>query len=158
MADDGYTWKGSQMARHILRILDQNKETLGIKGCIYGDQMQIPTSPYCCVEPANVTRSYAGTSYMMDNRINVAIILYGTGLESSTDVQEKLDDLSDSVADFINQRCLPPLLGGTLLDGKITEGFCEVHEYGYQMKADRKMRANRIIWSGMTHTKLVEAY
>jgi hypothetical protein len=158
LADDGYTWKGSQMARHILRLIENNQAELGIQGAIYGDQMIIPTSPYCCVEPANVRRSYAGVPFMTDNNISVAIILYGTGLEGATDVQEKLDDVSDGVAEFLNQKSLPEMLGGTLLDGKITDGFVETHEYGYTMKNDRLMRANRIIWTGFTHTKLTEGY
>ena len=146
------------MARYILRLIENNKESLGIAGTIYGDQVQIPMSPYYCVEPAQVQRSYAGTSYMTDNQIRVAIILYGTGLESSTEVQEKLDDVSDNLAEFLNQKSLPAMFGGDLLDGKITDGHVETHEYGYTLKADRKMRANRLIWAGFTHTKLTEGY
>jgi len=158
LANDGYTWKGSQMARHILRLIEENKVELGIQGTIYGDQMTIPVSPYCCVEPANVRRAYDGVPFMTQNTVSVAVILYGTGIEGATDVQEKLDDVSDGVADFLNQESLPEMYGGNLLGGKITEGFVETHEYGYVMKSDRKMRANRIIWTGTTHTKLTEGY
>jgi hypothetical protein len=153
------TYKGSVMAETILTLLRENASDLGVpqKGLFYGDQVMIPESPTVCVEPAQRQRVLAGSPMMTDNEVRVGIIVYSTHLDSIEAAQKNGDKTAELIEDFLNLRSQPPILydSGDLLGGIITSGFVESCASGYAVKADRRMRANRLIWVGYTHTHLV---
>lgn len=151
------TYKGRLMAIAIRDLIENNAATLGVLKTHYGDQDIITDVPACCVEPAQSAHAWSGAPYMQDNTIQVAIILYHTGLDGIRDVQEKADEIMDNIVDFINLRSLPAMWGGDLLGGLVTSGQVISREYGYKVKVDKKMRANRVVWEGFSKTKLVES-
>ena len=150
------TYKGAEVSKYIRRLLELHKVEFDIKALFYGDQDQIPASPTVCVEPAQTEREWSGAPYQTDNEIDIAILVYMTGLEDNTTIQEKCDKLTDDIADFINKEALSEMFDGNQLNGMLTSGHCRRHEYGYRMLGDKKMRANRLIFRGYSKTKLVE--
>lgn len=152
------TYKASILSLHIVGLLRSNAPSLGFKesAVFYGDQSTIPESPTICVEPGQKERQLAGSPMMTDNIIRVGIIVYSTHVENEA-AQKNGDRVSEDIEDFLNLRSQPTMLyeDGDLLGGNIMAGFVESIASGYQMKSDRKMRANRIIYRADTHTHLV---
>lgn len=153
------TYKGSVMAKLWLAELRTNYVQLGlnINALFYGDQRTFPESPTTCVEPAQVLRELVGTPMITDNQVRVAFIVYSTDLESTEAAQDKCDEAIEKIEDFVNLRSQPAMLyeDGDLLGGTITAGWVESVNMGYLVMADRRMRANRLVWVGETHTHLV---
>lgn len=151
-------YQGRLMAIAIRDLIDNNRASLGVTVVYYGDQDIIGDVPACCVEPAQTNRAWDGAPYMTLNTIQVAIILYHTGGdEGIRGIQERADEVSDNIADLINLKSLPAQWGGDLLGGLITSGQIITHEYGYKVRSDKKMRANRMVWEGTSKTKLVDS-
>jgi hypothetical protein len=152
------TYKASVLSLHIVDLLRIHAADLGFKATavFYGDQSTLPESPTICVEPGQKERQHAGSPMMMDNVIRVGIIVYSTHLESEA-AQKNGDKVSEDIEDFLNLRSQPSMLydDGNQLGGNVTSGFVESIASGYQMKADRKMRANRLVYAAYTHTHLV---
>lgn len=147
---------GRKIALGILELIENNKVALRVAQVHYGDQELIPEVPAVCVEPAQTSKVWEGTSFMTLNTFQVAIILYHTGGEEGIRGTQKFaDEVSDDIADFINLKSLPAMWGGDLLGGLITSGMVIAHEYGYQVRSDKRMRANRMVWEGQSKTRLI---
>jgi hypothetical protein len=150
-----FTYRGSLVARALKDFLDLNKNSLGLNVVYYGDQTTIPTVPAACVEPALTTRDITGIPYQTDNNFTVNIIIYHTSLDGTENIQEECDNISELVQDAVNLESISSQYGGTQLSGLVVHGHSARLEYGYRMLANKLMRANRVIWTGFTKTKLV---
>jgi len=152
-----YTYRGSLVARAIKDFIDLNKDSLGVKQVFYGDQQTFAKYPSVCVEPAITTRELSGMPYQTDNLFTINILMYFASLQGTEMIQEVCDDLSESLADALNKESIDvQFAGGTRFGGIIISGHVSRSEYGYKMLGDKLVRANRLIWIGMTKTRLVE--
>lgn len=153
------TYKGSVYAEYILDLIRDNAAALGVKtsAIFYGDQLTIPESPTVCVEPAQKQRALAGAPMITDNDVRVAVITYSTHLDSNEAAQKNGDKVIEDIEDLLNLRSQPSILyeDGDQLNGTVTSGYVESIAHGYVLLNDRKMRSNRLIWVGSTHTHLV---
>jgi hypothetical protein len=130
---------------------------LGFKDVTYGDRQTFTKVPHLCIEPAVSTHEYEGVPIQQRNTINIAFLIYHTGLHSVDGIQQEADELAKNLADFINLHSTGIPHGGDLLGGLIAIGHVSSREYGYRVLQDRKMRANRLVWTGISKTRLVEA-
>lgn len=149
------TYRGSIVAREIKDYIESQKGILGVEQVFYGDQRKIPNTPAVCVEPAVVDRPLTGTSYQTTNTFTISIIVYHTSLEGIELILETADEVAEAVADAINLESTPPKFGGgTQLNGKVISGHVIRLEHGFRTMNDQLMRANRLIWEGITKTPL----
>lgn len=152
------THKPATIAKAQVDFLEQRKIDLGLSVVFYGDQATFPSVPAACIEPAQVTRELSGFPYQTTNQFSTVILIYNTSLEGTKAIQEKCDLVSEAVAEALNAEGLPAPNGtGTLFGGLVISGMVARHEYGYRMLADKLMRCNRLVWSGMSKTPLLEA-
>jgi hypothetical protein len=152
------TYRGSVVATAIKDFIEQEKSALGVKVVFYGDQAQFPVVPAVCVEPAMTTREVEGIPYQTYNTFTVAIMVYHTSLSGTEAIQEVCDVISEQLTDALNKESVSAQIGGgSRFGGIIISGHITRHEYGYRILADKLMRCNRLIWTGMTKTPLLEA-
>lgn len=155
MAD--FTYRGSLVANAIKEFLDVRKESLGVLNVFYGDQSIIPDVPAICVEPALTTRQVSGMPYQTDNTFTINVLVYHTSLEGMEGVQQQCDVVTESVEDALNTESIPQqFAGGSRFGGIVLHGHTTRLEYGYKVMSNKLMRCNRIIWQGVTKTRLVE--
>lgn len=149
------TYRGSVVAQAIKDYIESQKEVLNVAQVFYGDQRKIPNSPAVCVEPAIVDRPLTGTSYQTTNTFTISIIVYHTSLEGIELILERADEIAEGVADAINLEGTPATFGGgTQFNGKVISGHVIRLEHGWRTLNDQLMRANRLIWEGITKTPL----
>jgi hypothetical protein len=149
------TYRGSIVAGKIKDFLESQKDQLGVQQVFYGDQQRIPQSPVVCVEPAIVDRPLTGTSYTTTNSFTISIIVYHTSMDGIEKILRVTDEITERVADALNlESTAPNFGGGTQLDGKVISGHVVRLEHGYRTLNDRLMRANRLVWEGITKTPL----
>lgn len=138
--------RGSEIANALRNFFTTIKDDLGIVDVFYGDQMRIPNSPTLCVEPATTERVLSNTGLTTANTFYFNIILYDTRLGDVEEIQYTLDQLAEDVVDRLHSI-------GTL-DELIIYGVAERMEYGYLIKSNRLMRADRIMFRAETKTEL----
>lgn len=151
------TYRGSVVARAIKDFLDAEKANLGVSQVFYGDQRRIPVVPAVCVEPALTERPITSTSYQTTNTFTIGIVVYHTSSEGIEVIQEQCDQVSEDVADAVNAEGISSAFaGGTQFGGKIISGHVVRLEFGYRTLNDQLMRANRLVWEGITKTPLIK--
>jgi hypothetical protein len=158
------TWRGSEIASAFVDFLKSdatNIEGLGLQEVYYGDQQQIPVSPAVCVEAGSVERSLEGVPFQTKNTITVAFMVYHAGLGDIQAIQHTADVLTEDLAEELNRFSLPAVgvnasPTGTQVDGLVIYGHTTGIEYGYAVRSNVLMRANRITWEGLTKTHLVQ--
>lgn len=122
------------------------QEDLEIVDVFYGDQVLIPNSPTVCVEPSLTERSLTSTGCAATGTLTCSVLVYDARLGDVQAIQESLDFLTETLANELNQL-------GTL-GGLIVYGFCGRIEYGYLVKSNRLLRADRIIFTATVKTEL----
>jgi hypothetical protein len=154
-----FTAKGSELTTHLKSLLEDpaNMAALGLRRVYYGDQQYIPEVPAVCVEPAVITRRMIGVPLRTENEIGISVLIYCANVEGVEDAQNDADIVAEGVIDLINQDGLPAHHGGTNFGGKVIYGFVQTSEYGYIVKDNKLMRANRITVFAMNRTNLLEA-
>lgn len=154
-----FTAKGSALTTHLMGLLNDpvNKAALGLKRVYYGDQQYIPEVPAVCVEPAVVNRQMVGVPLRTDNEFGISVLVYCANVEGSEDAQHAADVVAEAVIDVLNADGLPAHHGGTNFGGLVIYGFVQSSEYGYIVKDNKLMRANRMVVYGMNRTNLLEA-
>lgn len=135
----------SVLAAAVKTYFEGRKDDLGIVDVFYGDQVQIPNSPTMCVAPSTVRHELRNTGMMLANTHTLDVILYDSRLGDMQDIQMSLDALAETVMDELN--------GLGRFSGRITYGNVDEVQYGYLVKANRLMRADRIIWTAFTSTE-----
>jgi hypothetical protein len=152
------TYRGSVVTKAMIDFLNLEKSNIGIKEVFYGDQAQFLAVPAVCIEPAQTTREVEGIPYQTFNTFSIAILVYHTSLSGTQTIQEVCDVISEDLTDVLNKESISAQAGGgTRFGGIIISGHITRHEYGYRMLADKLMRCNRLIWTGLTKTPLLEA-
>lgn len=137
---------GSAVALALKTYIESRQEDLEIVDVFYGDQVMIPNSPTVCVEPSLTEREINTTGCSTLNTLTCSVLVYDARLGDVQAIQEGLDTLTETLADELNQL-------GTL-DDLIIYGFASRVEYGYLVKANRLLRADRITWTATTKTEL----
>lgn len=153
------TYKASEVATALKDFIDAHKVELGIKAVYYGDQSTFPTTPCVCVEPATKIRELTGMPLQTTNTMTISIIVYHTSLQGTEVIQEECDVITENLEDLINTETMDATnlgLPGTRLNGRITHGMITRSENGYRILANKLMRANRLVWEGMSKTRLVD--
>lgn len=136
-------------------LVDQYKtdmagtNTFGLNDVFYGDQVKIPKSPTLCIEPAQTVRIVNSTGCQTENDFALNVILYDSRLGDVEGIQFDLDTLAEDIMDDLNKV-------GTLGD-LIVFGHALTIEYGYLIKSNRLMRADRIVFTAKTKTELTDA-
>jgi hypothetical protein len=136
----------SVVADGVRNYFTERMDDLGIAAVYYGDQMRVPQSPTLCIEPATINRLVNNTGCAAENEFALNVILYDARLGDVENIQYTLDQLVETVADEINEL-------GTL-DDKVIFIHALAIEYGYLIKSNRLLRANRIIVTAKTKTEL----
>lgn len=119
----------------------------GLAECYYGDQVKIPKTPTLCIDPAQTVRNVNSTGEASENDFSFNIILYSAGLGDVQGIQRDMDELAELIMDDLNSL-------GTLGD-LIIFGYAVAIDFHYVVKNNRLMRANRIVWTAKTKTRLV---
>lgn len=128
---------------------------LEIEDVWYCDQQKIPKTPAVCVEPGILSRQLQGDPMQTLNTFTIVLIVYGAGLQDLQETQREVDDLCDRLAAKVNLESTPGNLGGSQMDGLVIYGMVSEHQYGYAVRSNKLMRANRLVWTGMNKTGLV---
>lgn len=149
------TYKPSEITTYIENLLITNATSLGLQAVHYGDQRIIAAVPAVCIEPAKTKREVAGIPYQTDNTIELTLIVYHTSLQGVELVQKAADEVTEAIEDLINADALGDVYGGTLLGGQVHHAHFTSTEYGYRVLADEMMRANRMVLTCRSKTKLV---
>lgn len=149
--------KPSVLTDHLKALIEANAVALGIRRVYYGDQAYIPEVPAVCVEPAVVDRTMVGVPLRTDNEFRVSVLVYCANVEGVEDAQHDADTVAEAIVDLINADGVPAHHGGTNFGGLVIYGFVQSSEYGYVVKDNKLMRANRMIVYGMNRTNLLEA-
>jgi hypothetical protein len=136
----------SVVADGVRNYFTERMDDLGIAAVYYGDQMRVPLSPTLCVEPATINRIVNNTGCATENEFALNVILYDARLGDVEGIQFDLDKLAETVMDEIND------LGQ--LDGRVIYIHATAIEYGYLIKSNRLLRADRIIVTAKTKTEL----
>jgi hypothetical protein len=137
-------------------LLKPNANDLGIVRVYYGDQEYIPEIPAVCVEPANVERALIATSMQTDNEFLVSVLVYCANVEGVEDAQHDADEVAEAVARKINGDGTAGG-SGTRFGGLVIYGYVQTSQYGYVVKANKLMRANRMLVYARSRTRLLEA-
>ncbi|MEQ1675079.1 MAG: hypothetical protein ABL876_00180 [Chitinophagaceae bacterium] len=138
----------------------------GIKQIMYGDTNIVGAAPIVCILPAVVGREFASSSAGTRNSFEVNLLVYSTSLrEGMETVQRNLDILTEDIGDYFSVKASGLALSttlrgvevtGDLLGGLITQGLSSRTEYDFKVLGDERMRMNRIIFTAMSRTGLVE--
>ena len=155
MADP--TYKTADITTEIERLARANQLALGLKFIRYGDDELIPDVPALIIEPGRKSRNWFGTTAQTANEFEVVMFVYHTGFEENSEVQKECDRITEGWEDTLNTNAAPAAYGGTKLNGRIIQGIVTTIEYGYSRKGDTKMRANRLVFSCSSRTRLVNS-
>lgn len=142
------TYQASKVVRALITLFESHPE-LGIEKIYYGDQESIPEAPAVCVEPGRFDRELAGVPFQTKNTFEILILIYSTGLGGNEQIQLQLDELTEAIQEMLH-------INAKDLGGLVTFGFSTRIEYGYSIKANRLVRANRITWTANSKTHLVQ--
>jgi hypothetical protein len=151
-----FTVKPSVLAQYFIDFFDTRRNTYGLKDVFYGDQEYIPESPTVCVEPVVLTRELVGVPHRMDNDFGVGVLCYAADPMGNQAAQRDADSLAESIAHDIDIDGLPDSSGGTRFGGLVVHGFVSEYRYGYVVKRNKLMRANRLIVSAMNKTNRIQ--
>lgn len=152
-----FTAKPSVLTDYLLTLTRARQEELGLRRVYYGDQTYLPEVPALCIEPAVLVREMAGVPLRTLNQFNVSLLLYAANIEGVEDAQHSADTFAEAIVDVINQDGLPTHQGGTNFNGLVIYGYVQSSEYGYVVKDNKLMRANRMIVFAQNKTNLLEA-
>lgn len=151
-----YTHRASEVAAHLKELLEE-ADDLGLQDVFYGDQQSIPRSPAVVIENASVAREYSGAPYRTINTITVVIILYMAATTGIEEIQAACDELGEDIADVINTDAMPALYNpaGTQFGGLVINAGVILVEYGYAVKRNEILRANRLTIECLSKTAQV---
>lgn len=154
-----FTAKGSVFTEYLIDLLNRpvNLAAAGLRRVYYGDQEYIPEVPAVCVEPAVVRRDIDGVPLRTLNEITTTILIYCANVEGVEEAQRDADRVAEKVIDIINQDGLPSHMGGTNFGDLAVYGYVQTSEYGYSVKDNKLMRANRATVYAMNKTNMLEA-
>lgn len=157
---NSYTYRPEVLTEYLVgRLTDKASSfTPAVVRVYYGDQTIVPETPAICVEPATLEREFAGMQYRTDNQFSIAVLVYHAALDDSQSLQRVCDALTSDVADFINKIGTPEamLLGGDNFGGLIVSAMVTSYQYGYTLRNNKLMRANRLVVAAQSKTGLVE--
>lgn len=145
----------SPVAQHVKNLLAENTD-LGFKAVFYGDQELIPKTPAAAVSPANITRDLRGVPFQIQTDFALFIIVYGGQLGDQQGNTLEIDRLTEATSLVIDRDGLPPQHGGTRFNDMIIHGNVLTIDYGYAIRSNKLVRANRITWTGLTKTGLTD--
>lgn len=142
------TSKASEVTQAVLKVVNDNSRTMGIRVVYYGDQDVITEAPAVCVIPAVKRKMWANSGLMVESNFELSLLVYSTSITKTIgEIQAECDKLTEDLEDLLDIVSSPAQNGGTQLGGLITQGICTGIEYGYKRFNDKLVRMNRIIWS-----------
>lgn len=136
-----YTDSMTVIAKHLEKLLGDNKEDLGIYDIFYGDQDRIPHTPTVCVEPGDKRRELNGAPRRTSVIITTYLLVYHNPVKSVAQIREEDDLLAESVESLIHQDAQMKDSGG---NDQVIDSLVTVIESGYQVKANTLFRASRM--------------
>lgn len=143
------TYKASLVTQEMLKFVNSQARSLGVRVVYYGDQDIITDAPAICVVPAVKRKMWTATGNRVDVEFELSLLVYSTSITKSIDdIQKGCDDLTEDLEDLLDIESSPAQNGGTQLSGLITQGQCSGIEFGYRRFNDKLVRMNRIIWQG----------
>lgn len=151
------TMVGSVLTDYLISLLEANKNDLGIAKVYYGDQENIPEVPAVCVEPSTVQRDLVGTAMRTNNQFLISILVYCANVEGVEGAQHDADQFAEAVMHTINADGTAQQPLGSRFGGNVIYGYVQTSEYGYIVKLNKLMRANRMIVFAQSKTNLLEA-
>lgn len=149
--------KGSLLTERLISLLTDNAAELGLEAIYYGDQEYVPKVPAACVEPAQVSRQLQEVTLRTDNTFTISVILYYADIQGTQDAQRGADMFAEKIIDVINTDGITERWGGTQFGGLVLYGYVSDTEYGYIVKQNKLLRANRLLVTGKSLTNLLEA-
>lgn len=150
------TAKPSVLSEYLISLVNTNKTALGVRRVYYCDQEYIPEQPSVCVEPARVVRELSGAPFRTNNEFAISVLVYGADVQGVEDAQRATDLVGESIVEVINAQGLPATQGGTSFGGLVIYGYVQQSDYGYVVKKDKLLRANRLMVYALSKTNLLE--
>lgn len=143
----------SPIAEYVKALLEADAG-LAFQRVYYGDQELIDKTPAAAVTPGNVTRALQGVPYQVQADLALYVVVYGGRLGDNQTLNLEIDRLTEATALAIDKDSLSTQFGGTLLGDNVIHGHCVTIDYGYAIRSNKLVRANRIMWLGLTKTGL----
>lgn len=148
------TYRSGDITRAIQDLAELNRAALKLEYIGYGETVQIPDTPALIIEPGNKARKWGGTMAMTDNVFTIIMALYHTGLDDTDQIQRDVDTITEDWEEILNTASVP-VFGGDQLGGLIISGMVTLIDYGYTIREDRRLRANRMTYTCTSKTRLV---
>lgn len=153
------TGKGSVISTYIKTLLETNQQALGIDRIYYGEQRVLGAGVVVMVEPTRKNAVNATLGQIQNINMDTGIIIAVTGDEGVENIQLRADQLLEEIWFLLNKDSSPNSLGigGTQLGGNVSYGWCTAAEHAYRIPGSQLTRINRILFTSMSRTNLVES-
>lgn len=151
------THKITPIVDYVIQLIDDSDdlEDFDIQDVYYGDQDLIPRVPCVAVEPGATRRTLEGVPFRTLNEFEIGCLVYHSGVDGVQNIVRDCDLLAEAIAEVLNKDSLPVIAGGTNFNGYVVHGHVVSIEHGYAIRNKRLLRANRVIWQGISKTALV---
>jgi hypothetical protein len=143
------TDKPSVVVQAHVNLLITNKIALGLADVFYGDQALIPRTPSVCVEagPFDQEANRVGGRLATENTFRDYLLVYVGKVQDVQANYKKSLELAEAIRDLLN---LDLQLGGL-----VVHGYVRSIEPGYVRKRDALLKVERILWQGMSQSRIV---
>lgn len=132
----------------IYKLLEDNKEALGLRMVFDGDRSLVSETPCISVIASDKTRELVTTGLGTDINFAVTLMLYHKRIQTEEMNEREVQELAEAVEDFLHLRA-NQTLGGLVIFGMITRV-----EPGYATRTDSVMRTTRMTWEARSRAYL----
>jgi hypothetical protein len=136
----------SEVAKGIISYLNDSKDELGIRRVWYGDDDMVPETPAITVVPGNMTTEISETAFTITNQIPIILTVLHSRLDNQEVNREQCDEKAFDIRQELHK---DPRMGGLVVFGYVSS-----MEPGFTTRQRVMLRATRIIWSGMSKTRM----
>lgn len=143
------TDKPSVIVQAHVDLLNTNKVALGLADVYYGDQAILPRTPSVCVEagPLDQESNRVGGRLATENVFRIYHLIYVGKVQDVQDNYKKSLELAEAIRDLLHV--------DLQLGGLVVFGYVRTIEPGYVRKRDALLKVERILWQGMSQSRIV---
>jgi len=132
----------------IYRLLEDNKEALGLRMVFDGDRSLVSETPCISVIAGDKLRQLYATGLQTKVEFTVTLMLYHKRIQPEEVNEREVQELAETIEDFLH---LYPnqTLGGLVVFGMVTRV-----EPGYATRQTSVMRTTRMTWEAQSRASL----
>jgi len=122
------------------------QSTLGLKKVWVGDDDALPEMPSVTIAPGAKTREIQETGHTVINRFPVYLTILHARLDSTQTTLKESIALSEALEDYLHE--------DKRLNGLIVYSYVRSVEPGVTTRQRALVRATRLLWEGMSKTRI----